>query len=150
MYAIAPPLKPDDSGDQVANLQAALLFLLDRDALRSFDPPWSPGADELKALTEGLRTEQAGQSFGSATQQLLVYLQLQEGLGAFLDGRVEETTAQRLNEWLAQLGAFYRVQGRVSEVLGVQFKLRSGLGDEGIVDERTAGALNALLKKFIL
>ncbi len=104
--------------------------------------------DELKALTEDLRTEQASQSFGLATQQLLVYLQLQEGLGSFLDGRVEETTAQRLNEWLVQLGAFYLAQGRVSEVLVMQFKFQSGLGDEGIVEEKTADALNALLKKF--
>jgi hypothetical protein len=148
MYAIAPPLKPNDSGDQVANLQAALLFLLARDALKSFDPPRNPRVDELKALTEDLRTEQASQSFGLATQQLLVYLQLQEGLGSFLDGRVEETTAQRLNEWLVQLGAFYLAQGRVSEVLVMQFKFQSGLGDEGIVEEKTADALNALLKKF--
>ena len=148
MYAIAPPLTPNDSGDQVANLQAALLFLLKQDAYKSFDPPRNPRANELKALTEDLRTEQASQSFGPATQQLLVYLQLQEGLGAFLDGRVEETTAQRLNEWLVQLGVFYRVQCRVGEVLVVQFELQSGLVDEGIVDEKTADALNALLKKF--
>ena len=32
--------------------------------------------------------------------------------------------------------------------LGVQFKLQSGLGDEDIVDEKTADALNALLKRF--
>ena len=32
----------------------------------------------------------------------------------------------------------------------VQFKLQSGSGDEGIVVERKADALNALLKKFIL
>jgi hypothetical protein len=115
MYAIVPPLKANDSGDRVANLQAALLFLLDRDALKSFDPPRNPRADELKALTEDLRAEQASESFGPATQQLLVYLQLQEGFGAFLEGQVEETTAQRLNERLAQLGAFYRVLGRVLE-----------------------------------
>ena len=148
MPAIAPPLKPDGSGDQVANLQAALLFLLDRDALTSFYPPKNPGADEPKTQTESLRTEQAGQTFGPATQQLLPYLQLQEGPGSFLNGNVEETTAQRLNEWLVQLGAFYLAQGRVSEVLVMQFKLQSGLGDEGIVDEKTADALNALLKKF--
>ena len=92
--------------------------------MKSFDPPRNPRADELKELTEGLRTEEASQSFGPVTQELLVYLQLQEGLGAFLDGRVEETTAQRLNEWLAQLGAFYRVQGRVRDVRG---RPRSGL-----------------------
>ena len=32
--------------------------------------------------------------------------------------------------------------------LVVRLKGRSGLGDEGIVDEKTADALNALLKKF--
>jgi hypothetical protein len=115
MYSIAPPLKANDTGDQVANLHAVLLFLLDREALKSFDPPRNPRADELKELTEGLRTEEASQSFGPAMQQLLVYLQLQEGLGAFLDGHVEETTAQRLKEWVVQLGAFYRVLGRVLE-----------------------------------
>jgi hypothetical protein len=30
----------------------------------------------------------------------------------------------------------------------MQFKLQSGVGDEGIVDERTADSLNTLLKKF--
>ena len=115
MYAIASPLKLDDTGDQVANLHAVLLFLLDREALKSFDPPRNPRADELKELTEGLRTEEASESFGPATQQLLVYLQLQEGLGSFLNGHVEDTTAQRLKERLAQLGALYRVLGRVLE-----------------------------------
>jgi hypothetical protein len=143
-----PPITPGGTGDQVANLLASLLFLQDRAALKAFDPPRDPKADEIKALTEDLRTEQVSQSFGLATKQLLVYLQLREGHWAFLDGQVEETTAQRLNEWLAQLGVFYRAQGRVSEVLGVQFKLQSGLGDEDIVDEKTADALNALLKKF--
>jgi hypothetical protein len=147
IYAIASPLKPNDSGDQVANLQAALLFLLDRDALQSFDPPRNPRADELKALTEGLRNEQAGLRFGLATRQLLAYLQLQESLSAFLDGQVEETTAQRLNEWLVQLGVFYLAQAALVKLV-VQLKLQSGLGDEGIVDEQTANALNTLLKKF--
>jgi hypothetical protein len=127
MYAIASPLKPDDSGDPVANLQTALLLLLKQEAFKSFDPPRNPRADKLKALTEDLRTEQVSQSFGLATKQLLVYLQLREGHWAFLDGQVEETTAQRLNEWLAQLGVFYRVQGRVSEVGGaVQTSVRLG------------------------
>ena len=38
MLAIAPTIKPDDSGPQVANLYEALQLLIDKDAFASIDP----------------------------------------------------------------------------------------------------------------
>jgi hypothetical protein len=123
MHAIAPTLKPDDSGDQVANLQAALLFLLDRDVTLFLDPRTTPTADELKAIREGLIVEASAQLFDRSTRALTFAFQQLQGLDPQLNGTVEETTAKRLNGLLEQHGAVaatdaYVVEGRVVDEQG--------------------------------
>ena len=82
-------------GSPVANLYAALQFLIENEVFASFALP------ELAELKDQLRSEAPSGRFKGAAVTLVV-----------------------------------------------QFKLHPGLGDGGIVDERTANALNALLKKF--
>ena len=61
MQAIAPTIKPDDSGPQVANLHQALQFLIEKDAFASIEP------SELERLKEQLRSEEpSGVSKGAA------------------------------------------------------------------------------------
>jgi hypothetical protein len=113
MQPIAATLNPGDTGPQVANLQDALRLLLDRSVIRSLEPPNSPTTEELAKLGQRLARERAQSTYGSATQRLVLFVQLQEGLGDGLGGAVEETTARRLNEILTGLGAFDATQGPV-------------------------------------
>lgn len=129
MFAIAATIKPGEDGLKVVNLQAVLLLLLERGVFKSFDPPDHPSADDLKALAEKLRGEQFAQLFGEATRQLLMYFQVQQGLGDHLRGVVEETTAKTLNQLLGQHGVVFEledfvVKGRVTDTRG---RPRSGL-----------------------
>jgi hypothetical protein len=95
VQAIQATIQEDNTGSQVANLNAALKFLIDKDAFSFIGP------SELNSLKDQLRSEEPSGFYKGAAVKLVV-----------------------------------------------QFKVQSGLGDEGIVDEKTADALNALLKKF--
>ena len=97
MYSIAASIQEEDTGPQVANLYAALKFLINKDAFSFIK------LSELNPLKEQLRADAPSGFCKGAAVKLMV-----------------------------------------------QFKLQSGSGDEGIVVERKADALNALLKKFIL
>lgn len=106
MEPIAPTLNSGDTGPQVANLQDALRLLLDRSVIRSLEPPNSPMVEELTKLGQALAKERTQSVYGKATQRLVLYFQIQEGLGDGLGGGVEEKTAAQLNQILKQLGAF--------------------------------------------
>jgi hypothetical protein len=67
MDKIISPIKPADAGLQVANLQDALRFLLDRSAIRALEPPNRPTAEELAKLAEGLAGEREQSVYGRAT-----------------------------------------------------------------------------------
>jgi Tc toxin complex TcA C-terminal TcB-binding domain/Neuraminidase-like domain/Salmonella virulence plasmid 28.1kDa A protein len=116
MNPIEPVIKPGDSGPHVANLQAGILLLVEHGVIKTYDPPNMPTPDDLKTLAQKLRSEQAAQLFGAATQQLLRYIQIQQGLGDHLLGIVEDGTAKMLNELLKALGAFE--SSDLSEVFG--------------------------------
>jgi hypothetical protein len=129
MFAIQATLKPGDVHLSVANLQLALIFLFERGVVKFFDPPMRPTAEDLKALAEKIQSEQSVLTFGDATEQLVRYFQIQQGLGDHLLGVVEETTAKQLNELLVQAGVLfesvgYVVKGRVTDASG---KPQSGL-----------------------
>lgn len=93
-------------GPLVVNLQDGLLLLLKRKVIRDRQPPDQPTAEELARLARELLTERAKSTFGSATQRLVHLVQLQEGLGDNLGGRVDDRTASVLNELLMPLGGF--------------------------------------------
>jgi Tc toxin complex TcA C-terminal TcB-binding domain/Neuraminidase-like domain len=109
MQNIIAPLNPQMQSDAVANLQDALLFLVER-SLNGITPDafrpstTSPTSEELKGLLVKLRPERAKKQFGSATQKLVLLFQIQNSLGNNLEGVVEEKTAKSLNEFLSQLG----------------------------------------------
>lgn len=105
MHAIAPTIKPDDSGDQVANLQAALLFLLDSDVNLFFDPQKTPTPDELKGIREALLVEASIKLFDKTTRALTLAFQQRQGLSPRDPGVVDQITADALNDRFRQLGA---------------------------------------------
>jgi hypothetical protein len=110
MQAIAPTIKPDDSGPQVRNLYEALRFLIERGVFASLDP------SKLAVLSDQLRSEQPSGSFQGAAVALVQQFQRQEGL--IDDGIVEAETAAKLNALLKEYGSLqdadaYVVEGRV-------------------------------------
>lgn len=118
MRAVAPTIKPDDSGDQVANLQAALLFLLERDVTLFFDPQKTRTVDELKAITEALLDEASAKLFDKTTRALTLAFQQRQGLLPQPNGAVDKTTADALNDRLREYGVLdgdkaIAVKGRV-------------------------------------
>jgi hypothetical protein len=119
MHKITAPLKAGDGGPEVANLQDVLLALLERQVIQPLVAPNRPTLEELQKLAEGLKQERSQSLFGKATQQLLIYYQVQQGLGDNLRGVVEDKTATKLNEWLESIGAVdettrLRVHGTVA------------------------------------
>lgn len=107
MQSIVATIKPGESGPHVRNLQDALLLLIERLIIRSFDPPNHPTMEELQTLTASLKDERAApSSFGEATTALVRYFQIQQNLGDNLYGIVEEMTAAKLGKILELLGVF--------------------------------------------
>lgn len=148
MRPIVPTLRIGSTGTPVAALHEALLALVQRNVIRALDPPEQPTADQIKALTEGMRREQAEGVFGKSTGQLVRWFQIQNGLGDHLDGVVEEQTADRLNELLRALGLLDdatnpvlvvhgRVEGagadHVVRAFDVDFRGEETLGDAPVV-----------------
>ena len=84
MKPIIAPINLSDRGDVVANLQAALLVLLDHTIFHPLDAPNYPTAEDLKNLKESLQVENAQPVFGGATRKLVQIFQIQEGLGDHL------------------------------------------------------------------
>lgn len=120
MESIKPPIKPDETGDHVANLQAALVFLLDRDLTLFFDPQKTPSADDLKAITEKLIVEAATKYFDKVTRALTFAFQQRQGLDPQLNGVVDPSTANALNKHLQKYSALepnptYEVFGAVHD-----------------------------------
>lgn len=120
MNPITFPLKPQMRGQKVADLQDALLFLLERGAIKALEPPNRPTADELRALAEKLRAERASKNFGDATRQLVFILQIQNGLGDGRGGVVDEPTADLLNRLLKEYGAPLQ-QGEVAAFVDTRY-----------------------------
>ena len=97
MYPIAVPLSPGDQGSEVANLQAALTLLLNRQVIQA-DP------DTRTELLKILAQESQAQVYRDATQRSVAMFQEQRHLNH--DGIVNDQTAAALNEALRSLGAF--------------------------------------------
>src|ERR1700730_7456627 len=105
MQTIVAPIKPDESGPEVDNLQDALLALLEREIIKALDAPDRPTKEELQRIAKGLKGERDRSKFGASTTQLLMFFQIQQGLGDNLrDVGVEEKTAAKLNRLLERLG----------------------------------------------
>ena len=123
MNPVIAPINPGDKGSSVSNLQEGLIALITQGVIRSLDAPNYPTADEIKKLTEELRMEKEQAIFGEATRELVLILQVQQGLGDNLIGRVEEKTADVINKLLKLSGELgngedYEVSGRIMDVAG--------------------------------
>src|SRR5258707_1721995 len=97
MNKIIPPIRSPERSAAVANLQEALLFIVEERHL-------SPAALSLDRWQQELSTEMATQSFGTATSRLL--LGLLTSLNLPRAELVDEPTAQALNRILDGLEAF--------------------------------------------
>src|SRR6267154_5834490 len=104
MNPITPPIQPNDQGPAVADLQDALLILVDRKVIQALTAPNRPTAEELAGLAEKVRQERTQSRFADATRQLVRYFQIQQHLGDQLAGVVESKTAAALNAALDSLG----------------------------------------------
>jgi hypothetical protein len=142
MNPIVSPLKPGDQGPAVADLQDALVLLVDRKVIQGAAPPNHPTADELVGLAVKVRAERTQSRFADATRQLVIDFQNQQHLGGDqLGGVVETKTAAALNAALDKLGvlspppAASVVSGRVYSAE------RAGIGGLHIeVIDRNVGA----------
>ncbi|HEX5023793.1 MAG TPA: hypothetical protein VFV68_00915, partial [Agriterribacter sp.] len=105
MQPISSPLLPNAKGQEVANLQQGILFLLKKGIFKTFNAPNTPTAEDIKKLTQLLQTELRTTVYGNATIELVRIFQIQQQLSDTLKGMVEETTAKKLNELLRGLGA---------------------------------------------
>lgn len=117
MQAIQATIKPDDTGPQVANLYAALQFLIEKGVFASLTPP------ELAALKDQLRSEEPSGFYKGAAVTLVKVFQAQFGLDGTLGGLVEDQTADLLNQRLKKYGAFdtgtdFVVRGTVKDTNG--------------------------------
>jgi len=104
MKPVIAPIKSGDTGPSVTNLQEILQALIDRQLFKILDAPNRPTLEELQKLAQLLKEERSQSLFGKASQQLVRYFQIQQGLGDNLLGVVEDKTAARLNEILKSLG----------------------------------------------
>lgn len=116
MLSISAPIKNNDQGPPVRNLQDGLLTLL---KMHVISLPDGNGSDVEQALQE----EQATQAYGAATETLLKTFQERNNLAA--SGYVDEPTAQALNavlRWLEPRAhaskGLWMVSGRVQTAEG--------------------------------
>ncbi len=124
MKPILPTIKFGDTGDRIPNLRAALLFLLGNGAVKAQIEPNRPTAAELSALANGIRDEEkSSAAFGGAAGELVLYIQIQNGLGDSLGGVVEAATAEQLNDLLRRFNVLdvadtFVVEGRAVDERG--------------------------------
>lgn len=100
MQFIRPIIQAGDTGPQVANLYAALRFLIEKDYFADIAPT------ELASLKDQLRSEEPSGYFKGAAVILVKRLQERFGLDGTLGGTVEAQTAKLLNQLLKKHGAF--------------------------------------------
>jgi hypothetical protein len=97
MNRIIPPIQPRDQSPAVANLQEAMVFIVEKRAL-------NPAGLSLARWRQELSTEVTEQSFGAGTSRLLAGLRAD--LHLIGGDSIDEQTAEALNQQLADLGAF--------------------------------------------
>jgi peptidoglycan hydrolase-like protein with peptidoglycan-binding domain len=97
MNKIIFPLKPDDHGPDVANLQGALLLLIDKGRIQL-------SAAEAQTFKNRLSQEQQGQAYQGSTAKAVALFQQQQQQQQST-GTVDALTADALNQNLKDLGA---------------------------------------------
>ena len=114
-----PPIGPNADRDAIANLHAALLFLIERGHFQL--------SDEMQ---NKLRVDRDHTVYGDGTMQTIIAFRQQFGLGP--GEIVDEPTAGALNRALEELGAFEQsdqllVEGKVAS------RISASVGDLRVV-----------------
>ncbi len=127
---ITPPLRRNDQGEDVVNLQECLLLLLEKQVMQASER-------EQRLFQEVLKREQQIQVYSDVTAKLVGQFQEQYSTRFHLTvtGEVDAPTADALNSFLKDLGAFHPNQdGAVFEVKGkVVSRLSASIGGLRIV-----------------
>lgn len=97
MKPIVAPIRPDDQGAEIANLQTGLIALIRSQVLRGDSP------EQIDGLLRGLDEEQRRQIYGGATKEAVYMFQRPRHLQG--GGAVVEETAAALNAALREIGA---------------------------------------------
>jgi peptidoglycan hydrolase-like protein with peptidoglycan-binding domain len=122
---ITPPLRRNDQGEDVINLQDCLQLMLEKQAIQASE-------EERRSFEEGLKREQEKQLYGDFTAKLIGRFQEQYSTRFHLavTGETDAPTADALNSLLKELGATGPGQnGAAFEVKGeVASQLRAGVG----------------------
>lgn len=122
MKSIVSPIKPQDQGAAVANLQAALIFIVEK---RGLAPEKRTCGEWQKALAN----EIAKQAFGKRTKRLLGgVLKLLKAPGA---KSVTQRVADILNRELERLGAFSELDRSAAPAYAVSGVVRLADGSPG-------------------
>src|ERR1051326_3594853 len=108
MKSVISPLKLGDHGADVANLQDALLLLIDKGLIQLS----TAEAQSFKTL---LSREQQGQAYQGTTSKAVVTFQQQQHLQQ--TGAVDAPTAAALNQILKDLGALDAAENGSTEVV---------------------------------
>jgi hypothetical protein len=118
MKSIIPPIVPQSKGEEVANLQECLLFLIKKaviDISKEAMKLNRPGAKRLLALNKQFLEERKESTYGKATTAIVRIFQVQQKLGDQPNGIVEDATAKKLNQILIELKAFTEKPGEDDE-----------------------------------
>lgn len=106
MKLITVPISHNQTGSVAVNLIECILFLIGKNLIKIYDAPNQPTQDEINALIAGAKLELVEQVYGENAQRVVLYFQLQNGLGDQLRGAVDDKTAVLLNQLLQEYGAF--------------------------------------------
>lgn len=145
-----PPLHSNDRGDDVVNLQDALLFLLEK---RRIDLP----DERRRELEEQLRSERERQQYLDGTIRAVTVFQEQnrERFHLEINGEVDQPTAEALNKLLIELNAFdqtdseWVVRGQIMGANGPVNEIQVSLFDRDLLFRRDGESSGQLLKTEI-
>lgn len=124
MNNVTFPLKPQMKGPEVADLQDALLQLLERSALLGEDE----GA--RRELAAALKREREAETFGDATRKLVGIFQKMRRIEA--SGAVDAATADALNTLLREWGLLGQANGVATQVVSGEVRREDGVPMRGV------------------
>ena len=103
MFPIQAPIKSNQSGAEVVNLQEGLLFILDKQIL-NFAQARASDPNRANELHDQTRAEMHERLYGGTTGEVVQIFQEQNRLG--VTGEVDDATAAALNRLLQEFGLF--------------------------------------------
>ncbi|MCI5147606.1 MAG: hypothetical protein D3923_19240, partial [Candidatus Electrothrix sp. AR3] len=96
MKKVIFPLRQNDTGLEVVNLQDVLSLMLEKGTIRAFS------TTVLRTWKKGLNAERSGKVYGTTTAELVKLFQKSKELRE--SGQVEKSTASAINNFLQEWG----------------------------------------------